>query len=87
MLNDFPQFNNANECIFVRNDKWIKFIFIGFFFSENSSKELNILFSRKFAVNMVTTNTFYFLEPPWKSDPVSPTVPDLSTQRAVKNMR
>ena len=31
-----------------------------FFFSENSSKELNILFSRKFAVNMVTTNTFYF---------------------------
>lgn len=34
------------------------------FFSENSSKELNILFSRKFAVNMVTTNTFYFLEPP-----------------------
>ena len=34
------------------------------FFSENSSKELNILFSRKFAVNMVTTNTFHFLEPP-----------------------
>ena len=58
-----------------------------FFFSENSSKELNILFSGKFAVNMVTTNTFYFLEPPLKSDPVSLTVPDLSTQQAVKTVR
>ena len=36
MLNDFPQFNNANECIFVRYDKWNKFIFIGVFFFQKT---------------------------------------------------